>query len=232
MGTVCLVHCALDNAFISPLSFSASQQLFVILYIFVTLEPLQLSVRNSLSVKYHFRNTVDSCTLAFVAAVKQSALFAVFRTHSPNLPTYFRTTFLGSVEKKCTFRMIWNLYLKVIYIYICLYTVLSFWRHPFTAEDPLVSKWRYISPNLFWWRKKRRLDDRSIFSANFVGWTIPLRIGQSINKQTKNVTLLIWCNQYECQYYFSVKQITVLLSVSASSTHPDNFNCDLSVQTC
>ncbi len=36
---------------------------------------------------------------------------------------------------------------------------LSFWRHPFTAEDPLVSKWLKqtqcsISPNLFWWRNK------------------------------------------------------------------------------
>ncbi len=29
----------------------------------------------------------------------------------------------------------------------------SFWRHPFTVEHPLVSKW-YISPNLFCWRNK------------------------------------------------------------------------------
>ncbi len=40
----------------------------------------------------------------------------------------------------------------------CFYQLfgLSFWRHPFTAEHPLLSKWckRYISPNLFWWRNK------------------------------------------------------------------------------
>ncbi len=29
----------------------------------------------------------------------------------------------------------------------------SFWRHPFTTEDSLVSKW-WISQNLFWWRNK------------------------------------------------------------------------------
>ncbi len=32
----------------------------------------------------------------------------------------------------------------------CFYQLfgLSFWRHPFTAEHPMVSKWCYVSPNL------------------------------------------------------------------------------------
>ncbi len=34
----------------------------------------------------------------------------------------------------------------------CFYQ-LSFWRHPFTAEDPLVKLW-CIFPSLFWWRNK------------------------------------------------------------------------------
>ncbi len=38
---------------------------------------------------------------------------------------------------------------------------LSFWRHPFTAEDPLVSN---ISPNLFLWRNKLiYIEDEQIF---------------------------------------------------------------------
>ncbi len=37
----------------------------------------------------------------------------------------------------------------------CFYQLfeLSFWRHPFTAEDPLVMLW-CIFPSLFWWRNK------------------------------------------------------------------------------
>ncbi len=38
----------------------------------------------------------------------------------------------------------------------CFYQLfgLSFWRHPFTAEDPLVSKWCKVPLNLFWWRNQ------------------------------------------------------------------------------
>ncbi len=36
----------------------------------------------------------------------------------------------------------------------CFHNAVSFSRHPFTAEDPLVSKWCNISPNLLWWRNK------------------------------------------------------------------------------
>ncbi len=34
---------------------------------------------------------------------------------------------------------------------------LSFWRHPFTAEDPLVNKWfnaQFLQTNMFLWRSK------------------------------------------------------------------------------
>ncbi len=38
----------------------------------------------------------------------------------------------------------------------CFYQLfgLSFWRHPFTAEDPLLSKWCNATFILFWWRNK------------------------------------------------------------------------------
>ncbi len=39
---------------------------------------------------------------------------------------------------------------------LCFYQLfgLSFWRHPFTAEDPLMSKWCNATLlNLHWWRK-------------------------------------------------------------------------------
>ncbi len=41
----------------------------------------------------------------------------------------------------------------MVWIIVVFYQLfgLSFWRHPFTAEDPLVSN---ISLNLFWWRNK------------------------------------------------------------------------------
>ncbi len=48
---------------------------------------------------------------------------------------------------------------------------LSFWRHPFTVEDPLVSKWRNAKFLCIWWRNKHiyMLNGlrASIFWANF-----------------------------------------------------------------
>ncbi len=55
----------------------------------------------------------------------------------------------------------------------CFYQLfgLSFWRHPFTAEHPLVSKWCNATFLQIWWRNKLILilDDLrvSTFSANF-----------------------------------------------------------------
>ncbi len=39
----------------------------------------------------------------------------------------------------------------------CFYQLfgLSFWRHPFTAEDPLVSKWWNATFLQIWWRRKK-----------------------------------------------------------------------------
>ncbi len=60
----------------------------------------------------------------------------------------------------------------------CFYQ-LSFWRHPFTDEDPLVSKWGsigeqvmqcYISPNLFWWPNKLIYLRVNTLSANLNFW--------------------------------------------------------------
>ncbi len=51
-------------------------------------------------------------------------------------------------------------YLWIIVMFLsAVWTVWSFWRHPFTSEDPSVSKWCkcYISPNLFRWRNKLKL---------------------------------------------------------------------------
>ncbi len=55
----------------------------------------------------------------------------------------------------------------------CFYQLfgLSFWRHPFTAEDPLVSKWCNSTFLQIWWRNKLIYisDDLKgiTFSANF-----------------------------------------------------------------
>ncbi len=50
----------------------------------------------------------------------------------------------------------------------------SFWRHPFTAEDPWVNKWCNTTFLKIWWRNKLIyiLDDLRVrtFSANFHFW--------------------------------------------------------------
>ncbi len=58
----------------------------------------------------------------------------------------------------------------------CFYQLfgLSFWRHPFTAEHPLLSKWWNATFLQIWWRNKLIyiLDDLrvSTFSANVHFW--------------------------------------------------------------
>ncbi len=65
-------------------------------------------------------------------------------------------------------------YLWIIVMFFYQLFGFLFWRHPFTAEDPLVSKWckaKFV-PNLCWWRNKLIyiLDDLrvSTFSAIFI----------------------------------------------------------------
>ncbi len=64
----------------------------------------------------------------------------------------------------------------------CFYQLfgLSFWRHPFTAEDPLLSKWCNATFLQIWWRNKLIyiLDCLrvSTFSANVIfRWTISFK---------------------------------------------------------
>ncbi len=49
----------------------------------------------------------------------------------------------------------------------CFYQLfgLSFWRHPFTAEDPLVSKWCNATFLQIWWGTKLIyiLDDEGMY---------------------------------------------------------------------
>ncbi len=65
----------------------------------------------------------------------------------------------------------------------CFYQLfgLSFWRHPFTAEDPLVSEWWNATFLQLWWRNKLIyiLDDLrwAHFQQIFIfAWTISLRV--------------------------------------------------------
>ncbi len=64
-------------------------------------------------------------------------------------------------------------YLWIIVMFYKLFG-LSFWRHPFTAEDPLVSKWWNATFLQIWWRNKLVyiLDGLSVrtFSANVQFW--------------------------------------------------------------
>ncbi len=84
----------------------------------------------------------------------------------------------------------------------CFYQLfgLSFWRHPFTAEHPLVSKWCNATFSPIWWRNKLIyiLDDLrvSTFSAKkkLGGWTFPL------------ITML-----NDTLYCFSALEMSVLL---------------------
>ncbi len=49
---------------------------------------------------------------------------------------------------------------------------LSFWRHPFTAEDPLVIKWCNAVFLQIWWRNKLLFDGLRVskFTTNFHCW--------------------------------------------------------------
>ncbi len=64
----------------------------------------------------------------------------------------------------------------------CFYQLfgLSFWRHPFTAEDPLVRKWCNATFLQIWWRNKLIYlgcpEGEHIFSTFIFGWIIPFKI--------------------------------------------------------
>ncbi len=53
---------------------------------------------------------------------------------------------------------------------------LSFWRHPFTAEHPLVNKWCNATFLQIWWRNKLFYILHGLRESTcvFFGWTSPL----------------------------------------------------------
>ncbi len=107
----------------------------------------------------------------------------------------------------------------------CFYQLfgLSFWRHPFTAEHPLVSKWWNDTFLQIWWRNKLIcILDRlrlSTFSANFNFWgTIPLiRIRMSfIGQVCLHIRGICYSdrdhiNIFKCQMTGIINQIITLI---------------------
>ncbi len=79
----------------------------------------------------------------------------------------------------------------------CFYQLfgLSFWRHPFTAEHPLVSKWWNATFLQIWWRNKRIyiLDDHwvNLLSRFSFGWTL---------SSTINFFILLNCRSFIFTY--------------------------------
>ncbi len=92
----------------------------------------------------------------------------------------------------------------------CFYQLfgLSFWRHPFTAEDPLVTKWFYATflQICFWWRNKLMfiLDGLrvSTFSATFNFWVNYLLYSKT----------LVFTLEVSSNLYMSISNSDVCLS--------------------
>ncbi len=110
----------------------------------------------------------------------------------------------------------------------CFYQLfgLSFWRHPFTAEHPLVSKWcNYKSPNLFscWntliksWIAWGRVHRQQSF---IFGWIIPLKETR-IHEKTISKEILLWAISHVVLYIgwgrFSSKHNVLGKSISTQS---------------
>ncbi len=74
------------------------------------------------------------------------------------------------------------------YFWIMFYQLfaLSFWRHPLTPDDQLLSKWfnAQIDQNLFQWRNKLILYGLSMgtFIIFMFGWAIPLKSHQVLHR--------------------------------------------------
>ncbi len=62
----------------------------------------------------------------------------------------------------------------------CFYQLfgLSFWRHPFTTENPLVSNWCNVTFLQIWWRNKLifNLDNLGVYFTHISMWTITLML--------------------------------------------------------
>ncbi len=102
----------------------------------------------------------------------------------------------------------------------CFYQLfgLSFWRHPFTAEHPLVSKWRNATFLQIWWRNKLIyiLDGLRVssFQQIFIfGWTIPLNESMtSYHTIIHYMKLLMAANLF--QYAFTTARHTFTETVT------------------
>ncbi len=75
---------------------------------------------------------------------------------------------------------------------------LSFWRHPFTAEHPLLRHWCNATFLQIWWRNKLILilDGLRGSKCSFLGLTIPLRTGTCFSSNfdfmLTDMFLVVW----------------------------------------
>ncbi len=80
------------------------------------------------------------------------------------------------LKQICQWILMWEDNRRRKRILWCFYQLfgLSLWRHPFTPEEPLASKWRegIFSPNMFRWRNKliSILDGLRVRTFSFWGW--------------------------------------------------------------
>ncbi len=110
----------------------------------------------------------------------------------------------------------------------CFYQLfgLSFWRHPFNAEDLLVSKWWNdgISPNLFKWRNKwiyilvawGWVHIQQMF---ILGWAIPL-----LSMQHVLYDIVFNCRSYSLQECLRWLRGATVAMFEALSLRPDTIN--------
>ncbi len=113
----------------------------------------------------------------------------------------------------------------------CFYQLfgLSFWRHPFTAEHTLVSKWCNNTFLEIWWRIYI-LDGMSVSNFTFLG-EIYLFIFQIVAfwnfKRTKHFTILIkgWTQNVLRQICTFQINIKIILSLSVSDTTENKLPC-------
>ncbi len=106
---------------------------------------------------------------------------------------------------------------------------LSFWRHPFTAEHTLVSKWCNNTFLEIWWRIYI-LDGMSVSNFTFLG-EIYLFIFQIVAfwnlKRTKHFTILIkaWTQNVLRQICTFQINIKIILSISVADTTENKLPC-------
>ncbi len=81
-----------------------------------------------------------------------------FKVKMPYWWDYFLQTHNLLLDKTLTDWVLWIRQWCIVLLW-CFHQLfgLSFWRHPFTVEDPLVSKWfndKFVALDLFQWRSK------------------------------------------------------------------------------